>query len=76
MPFGNLSCLWLLVMFICSDPTILMVMRRADSTGARLDVAYWADGVRHFVDGTIRHLRAQKHLAAAAPTDGAAAVEA
>ena len=63
-------------MFICADPTILMVMRRADSTDARLDVAYWADGVRRFVDGTIRHPRAQKHLAAAARTDGAAAAEA
>jgi len=50
--------------------------RRADGTGARLDVAYWADGVRHFVDVTIRHPRAQKYLAAAARTDGAAAAEA
>ena len=52
-----------------------MVMRRADSTDARLNVAYWADGVRRFVDGTIRHPRAQKHLAAAARSDGAATAQ-
>ena len=50
--------------------------RRADGTGARLDVAYWADGMRHYVDVTIRHPRALKYRAAAALADGAAASEA
>ena len=50
--------------------------RRADGTGARLDVAYWADGSRHYVDVTIRHPRAQKYRARAALVDGAAAAEA
>ena len=50
--------------------------RRADGTGARLDVAYWADGIRHYVDVTIRHPRALKYRAAAARVDGAAAAEA
>ena len=50
--------------------------RRADGTGARLDVAYWADGVRHYVDVTVRHPRAVKYRIAAARADGAAAAEA
>ena len=50
--------------------------RRADGTGARLDVAFWADGVRHFVDVTVRHPRAVKYREAAARADGAATREA
>jgi hypothetical protein len=41
-----------------------------------LDIAYWADGVWHFVDVTVRHPRALKHRAAAACANGAAAAEA
>ena len=32
--------------------------RRADGTGARLDVAYWAEGARHYVDVTVLRLAA------------------
>ena len=39
-------------------------------------MAYWADGVRHFVDVTVRHPRALKYRTAAALADGAAAAEA
>ena len=53
-------------------PRVMPVLgwRRADGTGARLDVAYWADGVRHFVDVTVRHPRAAKYRAVAAGVDG------
>ena len=47
--------------------------RKADGTGARLDVAYWTGGQQHYVDVTIRHPRARKYVARAALIDGAAA---
>jgi hypothetical protein len=47
--------------------------RRADGTGARLDIAYTSGGVTSYVDVTVRHPRAQKYRAQAAVRDGAAA---
>ena len=47
--------------------------RRADGTGARLDIAFWAGGDRRYVDVTVRHPRAVKYVAQAAMQDGAAA---
>ena len=47
--------------------------RRADGTGARLDISFWAGGDRRFVDVTVRHPRALKYIVQAASSDGAAA---
>ena len=47
--------------------------RRADGTKARLGVSFLADGIRSYVDVTIRHPRAAKYVAHAAAADGAAA---
>ena len=47
--------------------------RRADGTGARLDVAFRVAGVRDYVDVTVRHPRALKYVEQAALQDGAAA---
>ena len=47
--------------------------RRADGTGARLDIAYTTGGVSSYVDLTVRHPLAAKYRARAAAEDGAAA---
>ena len=46
---------------------------RQDGTRARLDISFVADGVRDYVDVTIRHPRAVKYVQRAAVNDGAAA---
>ena len=47
--------------------------RRADGTGARLDISFRTGGQQHYVDVTLRHPCAQKYLRRAAVVDGAAA---
>jgi len=47
--------------------------RNAAGTNARLDVAFVANGIRTYVDVTIRHPRAQKYRARAREQDAAAA---
>ena len=47
--------------------------RRADGTGARLDISYSTGGVASYIDLTVRHPLAAKYRARAAREDGAAA---
>ena len=49
---------------------------RQDGTRARLDVSFVADGLRDYVDVTVRHPLAAKYLRRAATTDGAASATA